>query len=523
MQTRSEARRARAREHDDRAEQIERERAKRDWEIDVPNDPVNEQVVLAAMMADDETCRRLVNLPPSAFYAKPHHAVFVGMQKLIEKNLAFDPAVLVRLNPEIDIRVVESLLVSRPDVPPNLDFHVETLRWDHHRASVAQGPLASFLEALQNPKETPDRQRALARAVGDAFNQTVGASAFLRKPEEVIAEMMKRIHERVAGEAVYPFGIEGLDNWEDGRKNDKDEDISGTPRIIPGAAPGMATMITAMSGSGKTTLAGHAILGLARQRRRVAVGAWEVRAPMTLELLTTMSLKWSRVRMLTGKSNALGPSEPMTHEELVAFEEQAHKISRLVTFIENPYSRRSRGSGQRPSNDLHLDILEEHLEMSGCEAAFYDLFDRILVDRTPNDEQEALWRMLEFTERLQIHSVLVHQQNMKGDEVRKDMKPNIKGLKGSTAYVDAAALILAPHLPARWKNVPDDTQEIYILKQRFGPPSAVGFDWDPDTGQISRGRTMDGDSRDGESEEAEAFGSPRKRNSFGGKSKGRRR
>jgi len=522
MQTRSEARRAREREHRDRGEQIDRERAKRDWEIDVPNDPVNEQVILAAMMADEDVCEKLVHLPPEAFYAKPHFAIFIGLQKLKEKGLAFDPAVLSRLNPDIDIRVVESLLVSRPDVPPNLDFHVETLRWDHHRASVAQGPLASFLEALQNPKESPDRQRALARAVGDAFTQDVGASAYLRKPEQVVAEMMKRLRERVEGVAVYPFGIEGLDNWEEGAKNDKGEDIGGTPRIVPGAAPGNATMITGMSGAGKTTLSAQAILGLARQRRRVCVGAWEVRAPMTLELLTTLSLKWSRVRMLTGKSNRLGAHHAMTNEELVFFEEQAHKISKFVTFIDNPYRRGQRGRS-RPSNDEHLDILEEHLEMSGCEVAVYDLFDRILVDRSPNDEQEALWRMLEFTERLQIHSVLVHQQNMKGDDVRKDMRPHIQGLKGSTGYVDAASLILAPHLPARWKNVPDDTQEIHLLKQRYAPPSAVEFDYDPDTGQISRPRSMAGDSRDGESSESEAFGSPRKRTAFGGKSKGRRR
>jgi hypothetical protein len=523
MQTRSEARRARAKEHAGREEQFEREKAKRDWEIDVPNDPVNEQVVLAAMLADDELRARLVKLPPDAFYAKEHRAVFLGLQALEQKKLAYDPAVVARLNPDADIRVLETLMATRPDAPPNIDFHVDTLRWDHHRASVAQGPLASFLEALQNPKETPDRQRALARAIHEAFNQTVGASAFLRKPGEVVAEMMKRVRERIEGEPIYPFGIKGLDNWEAGKTNDKGEDIGGTPRIIPGAAPGLATMLTAMSGSGKSTLAAHAIIGLARQRRRLAVGAWEVRAPMTLELLTTMSLGWSRIRMLTGKSNELGPAEPMTPGELVAFEEQAHKISRIVTFIENPFRRGSVAKVGRTSNDDYLDILEEHLEMSGCEVAVFDLFDRVLRDRTPNDEQEALWRMLEFTERLQIHSVIVHQQNMKGDEVRKDMKPHIQGLKGSTAYVDAAALILAPHLPARWKNVPDDTLELYGLKQRFGPPFAVEFDWDPDTGQITRGRTMEGDSREGESDEAEAFGAPRKRDANGYGKKGKRR
>jgi len=234
---------------------------------------------------------------------------------------------------------------------------------------------------------------------------------------------------------------------------------------------------------------------------------------MTLELLTTLSLKWSRVQILNGKSNRLAKDHPLTNEEMVEFEERAHAISRRVTFVENPFRRGSVRSEGRVTNDDYLDILEHHIEASGCDVALFDLFDRVLRDRTPNDEQEAIWRMLEIANRLQIHQVLVHQQLIKGELVRKDNKPSLQGLKGSSAYVDAGALILAPHLPARWKNVPDDTIEIYGLKQRFGPPFAVEFDWDPDTGQFSNGRTMTDDSRDGDDEDA----------IFAAKGKGKRR
>jgi hypothetical protein len=84
----------------------------------------------------------------------------------------------------------------------------------------------------------------------------------------------------------------------------------------------------------------------------------------------------------------------------------------------------------------------------------------------------------------------VHQQVIKGDNARKDKKPSLEGLKGSSAYVDAGATILAPHMPARWKNVPDNKFEIYGLKQRYAAPFAVEFDWVPDTGQLSGGRTV---------------------------------
>lgn len=507
MRTRSEARRAREREREEEREQAP------EWQIDVPSDPINEQVILAAMAADDEVRERLVRYPADAFSVQDHRVIFVGMQELARRKLAYDPATLARLNPEIDIRILEQF-AARPDTPPNLEFHERTLLWDHRRAQAARGPIARMLEALVDPKETPDRMIALARAVGEAFDRAEGSGRFLRKPGDVVAEMMKKVRARVAGEALYPFGIPGLDLWEEGATNHKKQDIGGTPRIIPGAAPGLATMLTGMSGAGKTTLSAHAILGIARQKRRVTVGAWEVRAPMTLELLTVLSLGWSRARILNGKSNRF--DGPMSPADLAIFEERAHEISKWVTFIDNPFQRGAvTPTGRRATNEDYLKVLEEHLELSGCEVGVFDLFDRVLRDRAPNDEQEAIWWLLEVIERLQIHGIVVHQQLLKGEGVRKDMKPNIQGLKGSTAYVDAAALILAPHLPARWKKVPDDKIEVYGLKQRYGPPFAVEFGWDPDTGRIWGGTSMEIDSRDDDGND-DAFVKPR------GAGKGRR-
>lgn len=486
-----------------RAERRAREERKApDFTLDIPNDPINEQVLLAAELIDRETRKRLVKLfpNPDAFYDERHKVIHAAAIELERRGLDFDPATIARIAPDVDIRMVETLTMSRPEVPPNLDFHVDTLKWDWSRAQLVRGPVDAFLQAIQNPKETPDRVRALCRQIGEFAEGQITNARFVRDPKEVVREMMARIDARVAGEALYPFGIRDLDVWEAGAKNDKGEDIGGTPRITPGADPGGTTVITGMSGSGKTTITAHAILGLARQRRRVAVGAWEVRAPMTLELLTTISMQWNRARMLHGRSNKIrnidGTWQKLSPEERIEFEERAHAISKYVVFIENPFRRGSVRTEGRITNDDYLDVLEEQVEASGCAVAVYDLFDRVLRDRAPHDEQEALWRMLEMGERLQIHQMLVHQQLIKGEGVRTDMKPSLQGLKGSSAYVDAGSLILAPHLPARWKNVPDDTLELYGLKQRYDAPFAIEFDWDPGTGQISNGRTMNVDSRE---------------------------
>lgn len=450
------------------------------WQIEVPNDPVNEQVILTSMAIDRVTRKRFVKIfNPDTFFAEKHKAIFAAFVELERQGLEFDPAVLARFAPDVDIRIIEQLADSRSEVPANIDFHVDTLRWDNKRAQVAEGQLARFISALQDARATPDKLRALARSLGESFDDVESKAPFLRDRRDVVREMMANLRKRIAGEAFYPFGIKGLDFFDNGDR-----------RVRPGAAPGLVTVITGMSGSGKTTLTAHALLGLARKRRKVLVGAWEVRAPMTLELMTTLSLGWDRTKILDGKTNRVGATHPMDHEELVMFEERAHKISKFITFMENPFRRGSVRKVGRVTNDDYLDIVESHIEASGCEVAAFDLFDRCLRYRKPDDEQEALFRMLEMTNEYNIHTILVHQQLIKGDGVRNDKKPSLQGLKGSSAYVDIAALIVAPHLPARWKNVPDDKFSVLGLKQRFGSPFGVDFDWEPSTGQIWGGRDV---------------------------------
>lgn len=478
-----------------------------EFAVVTPNDPINEQILLAAELVDKETRSRLVKLfKPDHFYADQHRLIHAGVTELERLGLEYDPSVLMRIAPDIDLRILETLVAARPDLPRNLEFHVETLQWDSRRAQVAQGPLSSFLEAFQNPKEEPERVKHWARQLSEAFAGELGSTRFLRDKKEVVRQAMETLRKRTAGDAYYPFGIKGLDYAEDGF----------TRRLRPGLAPGLMTVLTGASGAGKTTMACHLILGQVRQKRRVLVGAWEVRAPMTLELLATLSLGWSRSRMLDGKSNTLrtedGDYEPLTDEELDEIEAEMHHISEFVTFVDNPFKRGSIRTAGKVSNDDYIDILEEHIKAAGCEVVLLDLFDRCLRHRRPDDEQEALWRMLEMTEAQQVHMVLVHQQLIKGEDVRKDRKPSLAGLKGSSAYVDAAATIIAPHMPALFKNVPNNTFEVYGLKQRFSPPFGVEFDWEPDTGQLSGGRDVSiDDASDSITESSEVFGKPKRR------------
>lgn len=483
MRRRSEAK-SKPQRDDEEAEQI----AKREFTIETPNDPVIEQVILAAMMVDTDVCDRLLPLVPTdTFYAPEHRAVREALGEMRRRKLTFDPATIGRLNPDINLRLIEQLPAARPDVPDNLDFYLNTLLWDRRRAQATQGPISSLLEAIQNPKEEPERVRAIARQVAEAFEGDHGRARYLRNPADVVQQMMTSLRRRAEGDAFFPYGIRGLDYYED-----------GTKRLRPGASPGTMTLVTALSGSGKSTFLAHLAIGLARQKRRVLFGAWEEIAPVTLELLSVLVLGWSRSRVLDGRSNQLVTGDngdeypPLTHEDLITLEETAHKISSWVTFFDNPFQRNKTRTARNVTNDDHLDIIQEHLAESGAEIFFADLLHRCFVDDSPSDEKHALFRLLAIGEEQKVHTIAAHQQRAKDIETRADKRPTREGIIGAGAWLDTFWTVLAPHLPAKWKNVEDNMMELFILKQRNGPwPLGVEFEWNPDTGQIWNGHDFD--------------------------------
>ncbi len=491
MRSRSEASKKKAKpQKSDRKRRQEEEEAnavsQREYLIDVPNDPANEQMVLAAMMADTETCDRLLPLiPTEAMYAEEHRIIIEGLREMRRKKLTFDPVILARLAPDADIRILEQLPAARPDVPTEIDHFVTTLLWDFRRAQSARGPGAAYLDALQDPTVEPARMRAIARLVGESFEGDVGRGRYLRDSKEVIRQMMVRLRSRIAGEAYFPYGIDGLDRYE----ND-------TVRLRPGASPGTMTLVSALSGSGKSTFISHLAIGLAKQKRKVLFGAWEENAPTTMESLTTLYLGWSRSRVLDAKSNRLRTEggddwAPMTHEDEVEFEEAAHELAPYIRFFDNPFQRNSTSRGSEPTNDEHLDIIQEHIEESVTDVFIADLLARAMVDDRPSAEKHFLYRTVAILEETKVHGLFAHQQRAKDIEARVSKAPTREGIIGSGAWLDTPWTILAPHIPAKWKNVTDNTFELHILKQRNGPwPIGIEFEWVPDTGQISGGRSF---------------------------------
>lgn len=438
-------------------------------DVVIPHDVFNEQVLIGAACANEETFADIVRRVPSdRMHVQEHRVIWQGFEELVRRGLKYDPASLKLTAPDVDLKLLGQIEESRPDRAPNLEMHIDAVHWDHKRISAAEGPLASLIDLLRDHRADRSEIKRLARAVSSTFENA--DHEFLLDPYALVEDTMIDLRRRAEGVGIHPFGIKGLDEYED-----------GTPRLIPGAEPGLVTVLVGSQGSGKTTVAAHLTLGLARQGKRVTYGAWEVKANLTLQLLATLSLGWSRTKVLTGD---------LSPEELETIEKRMLTISKRVRFVKNPFQR-ERSRGKRIYNDDNLDLVQDFIETTGCDVFVADLWQRCLTQKSPEEEESALFRQQAMADKTKCHCILIHQLKTKELEEREDKRPTRTTIKGTSAWVDIADNIFGTHRRALWKNVADDTLELIGLKQRWGKwPFSVEFDWVPETGQISNGRSI---------------------------------
>lgn len=450
----------------------------------IPHDTMNEQVLLGTAISDALARRKLVRLlAADGFYGRGHRPIWEGIVELEKRGLAVDAAALRSVvGDKIDPAYVEALARATPAAPANLAYYVECWLWDRRRVEAANGPINDLIDLLRKTTTDPDMIRRAARRVGAAFD---GSSSlrFLRDPETVIAELEKDLDESVErrrrGHIVdHPYGLDGFDVKAD-----------GSPRLVPGMEPAGWTLLAGQSGHGKTTLVNQIILKQIARGRRVMHGAWEAKAKTNLRLLAGFSLGIPRARLRTGA---------VSDDEIAAIKQEARRLVAdgerpMIRFLDLPFS--SRGNKERNPrvlNDANLDIIHEHVEFAGCDVAIFDLFHQALSSGEPSEEKHALDRVREICEETNAHLVLVHHLNKEDLKARADQRPTRQAIKGGTHWINAPDTILAPHIPGKTKQIPQNTLEIHVLKQRDGEwPIAVEFDYEPTTGLVKNGRDFD--------------------------------
>jgi replicative DNA helicase len=458
-------------------------------------DPVNEIVIIAAALVSHEVRARLVKaLPVDSFFAKGHPEAWAAICELDRRGLAYDPMTVRQIsNNKVDTNYLDDIIRMRPELPPNLDHHIEVMRWDRTRVEVIKGPLSGLVEAIRDPLTDQE----VIRRNAEQILTTLKASSthrYLRDPQVLAREQMAAIRARRGGAACFPYGIDGFDVYGEGERLDDGTDVSGTWRLVPGCAPKGTTVITGVSGSGKTTVTANIALAQANLERRVLFGAWEQGSGMTLEMMAAHSLGISKKRLMTGQ---------ISDAEEAAIELEMDRLGAYVRFFEIPFGRKQ---GEKILNDRALDTIQEYIGASRCDVAIFDLWRRALRQFDPDEEECALYRQQAIAQETGIHQILIHQQRLKDLEAREDKQPTREGLKGSGAWVEVPDTIIGVHRESLFKAVPSDQIRLLVLKQRFGVwPLAVDLDFDPDTGAMTNGRSASYAVRTGGKDAIDAF------------------
>ena len=442
--------------------------------VSIPHDVLNEQILIASALVDPLVRDTLLpKVQAGLFIDTQHGLTWEAMQRMHQKKLIFDlPALALELGGSVDTAYLQSLIATYPTAAANIGTHVSSLRWDHTRAETTRTSLPDFLRAMQDPKESPAKVKALARAVEQSLDVALDRS-FMANPRLLANSHKEEIRGRMT-RSCYEYGLPALDYF------DHDQEEPTEHRLIPGAAPKKITLITGVSGSGKSVVAARIGLEQARRGRQVLYGAWEMGDGDTIEMMANTSLSWSRTKTSTGK---------LDEKDLDQHAKRMEEIGQYVHFFDPPFHQ---DPSRKYSNDDALDELHRQIADSGCEVVILDLWERCIQDGSPGPERRALFKTQQIAKATGTHIILVCQQKLKEVEGRKDKKPTRNTILGSSAWVDIADTILGVHRPALWKPITDDVIEISILKQRFGKwPMNIQFEWDGELMKIAKGQEIE--------------------------------
>lgn len=428
---------------------------------------MNEALVLRAAIAlaqDGENdaarvaFRALVHaIAADEFLIAQHCSLWRALRKLSEQGLAYSSETLRQLAALEPTRVQDDHLEeleSTATVPANLDYHVQTLRWDATRARVLRGALNELVGDLKDPRVSVERAVSSARAVTRALEGGAGRR-FIRRPDENAAGYKAELEQRRKRGEVWGCGFPAVDE-----------------KMSEGFLPGNTCVITGLSGSGKSTFAARLALNLAKLGRKPLVCAWEMGSYSTLDLMVAMLTNIKLDTIVKGT---------FTDEELSRLDRANRWVNGKIRFMENAFFQRVAADKERfkNANERNLDTLEGYIAESGCDEVIMDLWDRILADQSPDAVTHALYRQQNMHKEYNVHGTLLVQLRLKDVEKRADKRPTRESIKGVGTFVEVPDLIFGCHRDAQFKEVPDNTLELICLKQRKGSLNwAVRFNWD---------------------------------------------
>lgn len=427
-------------------------------------DATGERIVIGAAISADRMKRAAIvrSLAPDEMLVTEHSPIWRALRVMVDQGLEYDPATMRRLVADeggVDHGYLEGLEADA-SIPANLDFFIETVRFDATRARTLKGPLPEMLRALKDPKASPDAVQGAARALLRAV-EGGGGRKYMHRGEELSRSYKAELRTRKRDGNFWSFGWDAVDD-----------------RLVEGAMPKRTAVFAGLPGSGKSTFAANWLIKLAAAGRRPLMGCWEMPADSMLDVLVSAMAGVELERIVQGRYD---------DQEELRIERCIDWITERIRFMDNAFmERRPDGKGWRKSNDASLDILEGYIAEAGCDVVFMDLWERCLVDLSYDGVTQALYRQQEIHKKYNVFGVIFQQLRLKDVEKRIDKRPTREAIKGVGAFVEVADLIFGIHRDAQFKQVEDDSIELINLKQRKGKANwAIRFEWN---GALSRVR-----------------------------------
>ena len=418
-------------------------------------DASNEAYVIASAIADENVRKVLVHkISADEFLVTKHAPIWRMLKTVSDRGFDYSREIADRLLKDegADSTTVEYLhgLEGEAKLVDNLDWHVQTMKWDATRARTLKGPLPELLKQLRDPQASQTDVGSAARAVARALDGST--RQYMMRGEE----LHRSYRADIAARRATIDQARGIGN------------ANFDAKLSEGYIPGRTHLIAGLPGCGKSTLEMALVVLLAKQRRRVLVCAWEMNPKSLIDV---------GVCHLTGLLLRNVVRGFLDDEEAERVDKASRWLTSRVRFMANPFFDPA-NRGKKPSNDRNLDILEGYVAESGCEVAFYDLWERMLAFRDPDSVASALFRMQGIHEEYGITGVILHHLNGKDMENRADRRPTRGVIRGVNAFVEVPDLILGVHRDAMFKQVPNDTLETICLKQRKGEDNwAMRWHW----------------------------------------------
>lgn len=415
-------------------------------------DATNEIIVIGATKGNAHWRKTLVHqLATDEFLVPGHAPIWQALRRACDEGLEPTVEVMRRLISDAggDDKAVEHYQAIEAKIPENLDWHIKTMRWDATRARSMTGVVPELIKSIKDATavqgDVLSQARSLVRALEGSGRRHMG------RPAETYRSYQAELAARRANRNVYPLGHEAFD------KN-----------LTEGFMPRRTTVTAGLPGSGKSTTWIAIAIMLAKLGRRPMYCAWEMDTESLLDVGCSHMTGVPLVKIVQGT---------LDDDEAQRVDRASRWILSRIKFMGNPFHDEAK-KGKKPSNERNLDLLEGYLAEAACDVVVYDLWERMLPWRKPEDVTGALYRMQNIHDEYNLHGVIVQQLTLKDVEKRADKRPTREAIKGTGAYVEVADLIFGIHREAQFKNVEDSGIETICLKQRKGKPNwSVRWEW----------------------------------------------